>query len=142
MSCLYICRGETIHNGGENPKEKGNEKVSKLSFHSRFDNTQPWIQLKAIRRCIMPNYLTSLQLIIFKRCNTFFSWNQSKAMGISNVSYYSICVTLPLLGTNPRPIRDMQCHPPIEHAWFIDKDHFAKRKKSSSTNPMPHANIK
>ena len=37
---------------------------------------------------------------------------------------------------------DMQGHPPIEHAWLIDKAHFAKRKKSNSTNAMPHANIK
>ena len=37
---------------------------------------------------------------------------------------------------------DMQGHPPIEHAWFIDKALFAKIKKSISTNAMPHANIK
>ena len=37
---------------------------------------------------------------------------------------------------------DMQGHPPIEHAWLIDKSHFAKRKQSRSTNAMPHANIK
>ena len=37
---------------------------------------------------------------------------------------------------------DMQFHPPIEHAWLIEKAHFAKRKQSISTNAMPHANIK
>ena len=37
---------------------------------------------------------------------------------------------------------DMQGHPPIEHAWLIDKAHFAKRKQISFTNAMPHANIK
>ena len=37
---------------------------------------------------------------------------------------------------------DMQGHPPIEHAWLIEKGHFAKRKKHSYTNSMPRDNIK
>ena len=37
---------------------------------------------------------------------------------------------------------DIQDHPPIEHAWLIEKSQFAKRKHNSSANAMQDANIK
>ena len=37
---------------------------------------------------------------------------------------------------------DMQGHPPIEHAWLINKAHFEKRKDNNSSNAMQDANIK
>lgn len=38
-------RGATVHNGGVNPKPKGD----------RYNNPQPWRQFKAMGSCNMPN---------------------------------------------------------------------------------------